>query len=175
MHLCPLAMYDTLTFVIFLKKSLKDNFFFQLNCTRSLWKVLQLWAMWLHMPERHCQHQSSLCVPQMLTTRWGLRMSYRQGNSNFFVLQLYYNIVNSLGVHIFASKKQINNICIWCVSGSIVGECSACKRCYLQPSWNKDLECSPSYTSVNWLQFYWKKQSSTDVTNASAKVLTLFK
>lgn len=78
--------------------------------------------------------ESSLCVPQMLTTRWGLRMSYRQGNSNFFVLQLYYNIVNSLGVHIFASKKQINNICIWCVSGSIVGECSACKRCYLQPS-----------------------------------------
>lgn len=50
-----------------------------------------------------------------------------QGNGNFFVPQLNFNIVNPLGVQIFANKTQINNICIWCVSASSIGECSACK------------------------------------------------
>lgn len=83
------------------------------------------------MPGRCCQHQSSSYVPQMLTPQGGLRMSYMWANSNFFVLQLYYDIVNSLGVQISAKKQQINNICTWCVSASITGEHSACKRRYL--------------------------------------------
>lgn len=96
------------------------------------------------MPGRCCQHQSSSYVPQMLTPHWGLCMSYMWAKSNFFVLQLYYNTVNSLGVQFFAKKQQIKNICMWCVSASITGECSACKRRYLQLSCSKDLEPSPA-------------------------------
>lgn len=86
------------------------------------------------MPGRCCQHQSSAYVPQMLTPHWGLLMSYMRAESNFFVLQLYYGRVNSLGVQIFAKKQQINNIWMWCVSASITGEGRACERRWLQLS-----------------------------------------
>lgn len=36
-------------------------------------------------------------------------------------------------------------------------------------------QSSLSYTSWNQLQFYWKKQGNSDVTGASAKLLTLSK
>lgn len=93
------------------------------------------------------------------------------GNSNLFVLQLYYNIVNSLGVQIFAKEKQINNMCIRCVSASIIGECGACERCWMF----KDPEFSPSCSSMNQLEFCWKQQGNGDVTDALAKLLTLSK
>lgn len=127
------------------------------------------------MPDRRCQHQSSSYVPQLLTTHWRLSVFYVQRNSNFFVLQLYYNIVNSLGAQFFANKKQINNTCTWHISASTTGECSACKRCDLQPSYPKDLGSSSGYGTVSQLQLSCKKWDYSGVTCALAKALTLSK
>ena len=157
---------------ISLSRARKDVFFFQLNYKESPGKATRLWGMWLHAPDRLCQHQSSSFVPWMLTTHRRLCVSYGQGNSNSFVLQLYYNIANSLGVQILANKMQISTTRRERVSAPIVGECSACKRRNLQLSWRKDLEPSPSYASANQPQFCWQKQGSNDVTGAPAKLLT---
>lgn len=46
-------------------------------------------------------------------------MSYMWAKSNFFVLQLYYNTVNSLGVQIFAKKQQINNMWMFLLSPQV--------------------------------------------------------
>lgn len=127
------------------------------------------------MPDRRCQHQSSSYVPQLLTTHWRLSVFYVQRNSNFFVLQLYYNIANSLGAQFFANKKQINNTCTWHISASTTGECSACKRCDLQPSYPKDLGSSSGYGTVSQLQLSCKKRGYSGVTGALAKALTLSK
>lgn len=125
------------------------------------------------MPDRRCQHQSSSYVPQLLTTHWRVSVFYVQRNSNFFVLQLYYNIANSLGAQLFANKQQINNTCTWHISASTTGECSACKRCDLQPSYTKDLGSSSGCGTVSQTQLSCKKRGYSGVTGASAKALTL--